>query len=89
MYKCTRLYELYKLTKCTSRNACLLYISDASDEEDSLDLGGPLFIKKKNTDTYPTNHPYSNYKCPYVSQSNYLARSLSNTHTIRQSHSYR
>ena len=27
--------------------ACLLYTSDAADEEDSVDLGGPRIIKKK------------------------------------------
>ena len=26
---------------------CLLYTSDAADEEDSVDLGGPRLIKKK------------------------------------------
>ena len=26
---------------------CLLYTSDAADEEDSVDLGGPRIIKKK------------------------------------------
>eukprot|EP00658_Telonema_sp_P-2_P067630 TRINITY_DN56556_c0_g1_i1.p1 TRINITY_DN56556_c0_g1~~TRINITY_DN56556_c0_g1_i1.p1 ORF type:complete len:173 (+),score=23.45 TRINITY_DN56556_c0_g1_i1:246-764(+) len=29
---------------------CLLYTSDAADEEDSVDLGGRRIIKKKNTD---------------------------------------
>ena len=28
-------------------NICLLYTSDAADEEDSVDLGGPRLIKKK------------------------------------------
>eukprot|EP00658_Telonema_sp_P-2_P029134 TRINITY_DN22210_c0_g1_i1.p2 TRINITY_DN22210_c0_g1~~TRINITY_DN22210_c0_g1_i1.p2 ORF type:complete len:115 (-),score=34.93 TRINITY_DN22210_c0_g1_i1:9-353(-) len=28
---------------------CLLYTSDAADEEDSVDLGGRRIIKKKNT----------------------------------------
>ena len=28
-------------------NACLLYTSDAADEEDSVDLGGRRIIKKK------------------------------------------
>ena len=28
--------------------ACLLYTSDAADEEDSVDLGGRRIIKKKN-----------------------------------------
>ncbi|CZS11783.1 hypothetical protein CDFC105_93892 [Clostridioides difficile] len=30
---------------------CLLYTSDAADEEDSVDLGGRRIIKKKNKDT--------------------------------------
>eukprot|EP00656_Telonema_subtile_P037789 TRINITY_DN4214_c0_g1_i2.p1 TRINITY_DN4214_c0_g1~~TRINITY_DN4214_c0_g1_i2.p1 ORF type:complete len:210 (-),score=30.33 TRINITY_DN4214_c0_g1_i2:18-647(-) len=30
--------------------SCLLYTSDAADEEDSVDLGGRRIIKKKNTD---------------------------------------
>ena len=30
---------------------CLLYTSDAADEEDSVDLGGRLIIKKKKYDT--------------------------------------
>src|SRR5674536_405348 len=29
--------------------ACLLYTSDAADEEDSVDLGGRRIIKQKNT----------------------------------------
>src|SRR5674536_405653 len=29
------------------RHACLLYTSDAADEEDSVDLGGRRIIKKK------------------------------------------
>ena len=28
-------------------NSCLLYTSDAADEEDSVDLGGRRIIKKK------------------------------------------
>ena len=28
--------------------SCLLYTSDAADEEDSVDLGGRRIIKKKN-----------------------------------------
>ena len=31
------------------RGACLLYTSDAADEEDSVDLGGRRIIKKKKT----------------------------------------
>eukprot|EP00658_Telonema_sp_P-2_P044530 TRINITY_DN32437_c0_g1_i1.p1 TRINITY_DN32437_c0_g1~~TRINITY_DN32437_c0_g1_i1.p1 ORF type:complete len:344 (+),score=114.55 TRINITY_DN32437_c0_g1_i1:90-1121(+) len=33
------------------RRHCLLYTSDAADEEDSVDLGGRLLIKKKKIDT--------------------------------------
>ena len=32
----------------TSGKICLLYTSDAADEEDSVDLGGRRIIKKKN-----------------------------------------
>src|SRR5664279_6613431 len=32
---------------------CLLYTSDAADEEDSVDLGGRRIIKKKRTTKYP------------------------------------
>ena len=32
--------------------ACLLYTSDAADEEDSVDLGGPGGIKKKKIDRW-------------------------------------
>ena len=31
---------------------CLLYTSDAADEEDSVDLGGRRIIKKKKTNKY-------------------------------------
>ena len=30
------------------QSLCLLYTSDAADEEDSVDLGGRRIIKKKN-----------------------------------------
>ena len=30
--------------------SCLLYTSDAADEEDSVDLGGRRIIKKKKTE---------------------------------------
>eukprot|EP00658_Telonema_sp_P-2_P076398 TRINITY_DN6675_c0_g1_i1.p1 TRINITY_DN6675_c0_g1~~TRINITY_DN6675_c0_g1_i1.p1 ORF type:complete len:112 (+),score=31.75 TRINITY_DN6675_c0_g1_i1:25-360(+) len=41
--------ESHKLTKGykISRHCCLLYTSDAADEEDSVDLGGRRIIKKK------------------------------------------
>src|SRR5674536_408419 len=32
---------------CPRRQFCLLYTSDAADEEDSVDLGGRRIIKKK------------------------------------------
>eukprot|EP00656_Telonema_subtile_P025500 TRINITY_DN27572_c0_g1_i1.p1 TRINITY_DN27572_c0_g1~~TRINITY_DN27572_c0_g1_i1.p1 ORF type:complete len:108 (-),score=18.67 TRINITY_DN27572_c0_g1_i1:28-351(-) len=32
------------------RETCLLYTSDAADEEDSVDLGGCRILKKKNSD---------------------------------------
>ena len=32
-------------------NTCLLYTSDAADEEDSVDLGGRRIIKKKKKET--------------------------------------
>ena len=38
---------------------CLLYTSDAADEEDSVDLGGRRIIKKKNK---IKNRTYSNSK---------------------------
>ena len=37
---------------------CLLYTSDAADEEDSVDLGGRRIIKKKTQPT-PTRPPMS------------------------------
>eukprot|EP00658_Telonema_sp_P-2_P062796 TRINITY_DN51476_c0_g1_i1.p1 TRINITY_DN51476_c0_g1~~TRINITY_DN51476_c0_g1_i1.p1 ORF type:complete len:196 (-),score=46.46 TRINITY_DN51476_c0_g1_i1:19-522(-) len=37
-----------RLLRCLN-NACLLYTSDAADEEDSVDLGGRRIIKKKKT----------------------------------------
>ena len=33
-------------------HGCLLYTSDAADEEDSVDLGGRRLIEKKKTATY-------------------------------------
>ena len=37
----------WKTILCT-KDCCLLYTSDAADEEDSVDLGGRRIIKKKN-----------------------------------------
>ena len=34
-----------------NRLTCLLYTSDAADEEDSVDLGGRRILKKKNRHT--------------------------------------
>eukprot|EP00658_Telonema_sp_P-2_P011120 TRINITY_DN14229_c0_g1_i1.p1 TRINITY_DN14229_c0_g1~~TRINITY_DN14229_c0_g1_i1.p1 ORF type:complete len:207 (-),score=30.11 TRINITY_DN14229_c0_g1_i1:50-670(-) len=36
---------------CNECHTCLLYTSDAADEEDSVDLGGRRIIKKKKRDT--------------------------------------
>ena len=36
-----------RLMTTKQRNVCLLYTSDAADEEDSVDLGGRRIIKKK------------------------------------------
>ena len=36
------------LDALSSRDACLLYTSDAADERSSVDLGGRRIIKKKN-----------------------------------------
>ena len=35
------------LNSAPTANTCLLYTSDAADEEDSVDLGGRRIIKKK------------------------------------------
>eukprot|EP00658_Telonema_sp_P-2_P018040 TRINITY_DN17057_c0_g1_i3.p1 TRINITY_DN17057_c0_g1~~TRINITY_DN17057_c0_g1_i3.p1 ORF type:complete len:128 (-),score=8.14 TRINITY_DN17057_c0_g1_i3:49-432(-) len=37
---------------CVVSNFCLLYTSDAADEEDSVDLGGRRIIKKKKKEHY-------------------------------------
>eukprot|EP00658_Telonema_sp_P-2_P015735 TRINITY_DN16077_c0_g1_i2.p1 TRINITY_DN16077_c0_g1~~TRINITY_DN16077_c0_g1_i2.p1 ORF type:complete len:138 (+),score=31.24 TRINITY_DN16077_c0_g1_i2:167-580(+) len=40
------------------QSVCLLYTSDAADEEDSVDLcGRPIIKKKTNTNTTVTAHP--------------------------------
>ena len=36
-----------ELLKFLQKSPCLLYTSDAADEEDSVDLGGRRIIKKK------------------------------------------
>eukprot|EP00828_Plagiopyla_frontata_P015832 TRINITY_DN2053_c0_g1_i3.p1 TRINITY_DN2053_c0_g1~~TRINITY_DN2053_c0_g1_i3.p1 ORF type:complete len:184 (-),score=34.02 TRINITY_DN2053_c0_g1_i3:33-584(-) len=38
-----------------NENNCLLYTSDAADEEDSVDLGGRRIVKKKKTGTITRN----------------------------------
>eukprot|EP00658_Telonema_sp_P-2_P053970 TRINITY_DN42795_c0_g1_i2.p1 TRINITY_DN42795_c0_g1~~TRINITY_DN42795_c0_g1_i2.p1 ORF type:complete len:135 (-),score=26.55 TRINITY_DN42795_c0_g1_i2:11-415(-) len=38
---------IYNIVLCSSSDDCLLYTSDAADEEDSVDLGGRRIIKKK------------------------------------------
>src|SRR5674536_408574 len=37
------------------RRGCLLYTSDAADEEDSVDLGGRRILKKKKKKTHHEN----------------------------------
>ena len=39
--------DYLQLEKNYSSNTCLLYTSDAADEEDSVDLGDRRIIKKK------------------------------------------
>src|SRR5664280_3801774 len=41
--------DVCKPKALVQENGCLLYTSDAADEEDSVDLGGRRIIKKKNT----------------------------------------
>ena len=41
--------SLLKPSLRMSKEFCLLYTSDAADEEDSVDLGGRRIIKKKKT----------------------------------------
>eukprot|EP00658_Telonema_sp_P-2_P002472 TRINITY_DN10933_c0_g1_i1.p1 TRINITY_DN10933_c0_g1~~TRINITY_DN10933_c0_g1_i1.p1 ORF type:complete len:171 (-),score=50.36 TRINITY_DN10933_c0_g1_i1:14-460(-) len=40
--------NLHRKQSASHTNGCLLYTSDAADEEDSVDLGGRRIIKKKN-----------------------------------------
>ena len=50
-FVCVNLYpfkETIMKSGVTEEEACLLYTSDAADEEDSVDLGGRRLIKKKN-----------------------------------------
>eukprot|EP00658_Telonema_sp_P-2_P080766 TRINITY_DN8107_c0_g1_i2.p2 TRINITY_DN8107_c0_g1~~TRINITY_DN8107_c0_g1_i2.p2 ORF type:complete len:115 (+),score=19.29 TRINITY_DN8107_c0_g1_i2:583-927(+) len=46
--------SLFTFLKCVRKEVhpcCLLYTSDAADEEDSVDLGGRRIIKKKKQET--------------------------------------
>ena len=44
----------YVMNTCSrSSSSCLLYTSDAADEEDSVDLGGRRIIKKKRKTKCP------------------------------------
>eukprot|EP00658_Telonema_sp_P-2_P021188 TRINITY_DN18426_c0_g1_i2.p2 TRINITY_DN18426_c0_g1~~TRINITY_DN18426_c0_g1_i2.p2 ORF type:complete len:115 (+),score=29.79 TRINITY_DN18426_c0_g1_i2:100-444(+) len=47
--ECTRPHAPRMGAPSQSRLCCLLYTSDAADEEDSVDLGGRRIIKKKKT----------------------------------------
>src|SRR5665648_382337 len=42
-----QLHKLINVIKIRDMEPCLLYTSDAADEEDSVDLGGRRIIKKK------------------------------------------
>ena len=42
-----RMKKISLKIKLTLKYTCLLYTSDAADEEDSVDLGGRRIIKKK------------------------------------------
>eukprot|EP00656_Telonema_subtile_P014348 TRINITY_DN1733_c0_g1_i8.p1 TRINITY_DN1733_c0_g1~~TRINITY_DN1733_c0_g1_i8.p1 ORF type:complete len:100 (-),score=16.96 TRINITY_DN1733_c0_g1_i8:33-332(-) len=48
-FRCQHGFGLYARPECVEPwyNNCLLYTSDAADEEDSVDLGGRRIIKKK------------------------------------------
>ena len=39
--------ECFYVDRCRMSNTCLLYTSDAADEEDSVDLGGRRILKTK------------------------------------------
>ena len=41
------------MERAESNDDCLLYTSDAADEEDSVDLGGRRIIKKKKAQKWP------------------------------------
>ena len=44
---CSLNVEKGRITGLVGENGCLLYTSDAADEEDSVDLGGRRIINKK------------------------------------------
>ena len=46
---------LFALEKDPKSNNCLLYTSDAADEEDSVELGGTRSIKKKKKERQKKN----------------------------------
>ena len=48
--------KAYSEMKDAHYHPCLLYTSDAADEEDSADLGGRRIIKKKKTETISYTH---------------------------------
>ena len=53
-----------KTSVCDVLCSCLLYTSDAADEEDSVDLGGRRIIKKKNkalSTRIRNTHPHEAY----------------------------
>ena len=51
--------------------SCLLYTSDAADEEDSVDLGGRRIIKKKKKQEKAiTKFSPHVFKCPTFKRSN-------------------
>src|SRR5665648_1294054 len=47
IYRDHRLYRFGSSSYLSYSHSCLLYTSDAADEEDSVDLGGRRIIKKK------------------------------------------
>eukprot|EP00656_Telonema_subtile_P007211 TRINITY_DN13382_c0_g1_i2.p1 TRINITY_DN13382_c0_g1~~TRINITY_DN13382_c0_g1_i2.p1 ORF type:complete len:101 (+),score=0.51 TRINITY_DN13382_c0_g1_i2:156-458(+) len=47
LYKTSYWKQLQKINNIADPKRCLLYTSDAADEEDSVDLGGRRIIKKK------------------------------------------
>src|SRR5664279_4830970 len=50
-YQGPRRQPLLRPEQSARSGSCLLYTSDAADEEDSVDLGGRRIIKKKKTRT--------------------------------------